>query len=93
MPPPLQPSYINYMDAQHGPDPMLSYYAANSGWLQEMKARMDPTGYFSAHPLAIPPAAGPLPPGSPRAGWRRPARRQPRSAAPGSRACTCVSSQ
>jgi hypothetical protein len=61
-PPLLQPSYINYMDAQHGPDPMLSYYGANSGRLQEMKARMDPTGYFSAHPLAIPLAAGPLPP-------------------------------
>ena len=62
-PPLLQPSYrINYMDAQHGPDPMLSYYGANSGRLQETKARMDPTGYFSAHPLAIPLAAGPLPP-------------------------------
>ena len=41
---------------------MLSYYGANSGWLEEVKLRMDPTGYFSTNPLAIPDATGPLPP-------------------------------
>lgn len=50
----LQPAFINYLDVQIGPNPMTSYFGENAGWLESVKAKYDPTGFWSTNPLSIP---------------------------------------
>jgi FAD/FMN-containing dehydrogenase len=57
------PTYVNYMDADLGPDPDVwgpAYYgAANFARLQAIKAAYDPTGVFAfAQSVPLPPPAG-----------------------------------
>ncbi|KAL4436700.1 hypothetical protein ABPG75_003839 [Micractinium tetrahymenae] len=51
---PGQPAYLGYVDGEASADPLLSYYGSNLGWLQRVKSRWDPSGFFSTTPLAIP---------------------------------------
>lgn len=33
---------------------MTSYFGENAGWLEAVKAKYDPTGFWSTNPLSIP---------------------------------------
>ena len=50
----MQPAFINYLDVQIGPNPMASYFGENAGWLESVKAKYDPTDFWSTNPLSIP---------------------------------------
>jgi hypothetical protein len=51
---PERPAFINYLDVQIGPQPMTSYFGDNAGWLEAVKDKYDPTGFWSTNPLSIP---------------------------------------
>lgn len=57
----VQPAYINYLDIQIGPQPLTSYFGQNVGWLEAVKTKVDPTGFWTTTPLSIPGAGGSSP--------------------------------